>query len=292
MTELTAAPAQEVPLLPESPVSEASWAAFTETLRGRKITLLTGAGVSTESGIPDYRGAGTRRRTRAPIPFREFIQSAQGRQRYWARAMIGWPRMTAARPNVAHEHIAHMETGGDLVGLITQNVDRLHHKAGSQNVIELHGSLFEVKCLSCDHREERDHLQERLRSLNPGFESQKVELNPDGDTELADERITHFRPANCEACDGPLKPDVVFFGEGVPRDRVETGLQWVADADVLLVAGSSLEVFSGYRFVRRARELNKDIVVINLGPTRADEVANLKIETRVGRALGELRKRT
>ena len=229
MTELTAGPALPVPILPEPRLQEDLWPRLRALVHGRRVAVLTGAGISTESGIPDYRGAGTRKRARAPIPFREFIASAEGRQRYWARAMLGWARMDAARPNAGHLAVKELESVCELVGLITQNVDRLHHKAGSEDVVELHGSLFEVKCLECGFREPRNDLQERLRALTPGFENQ-----------------------------------------------------------TLLVIGSSLEVYSGFCVARAAARADRNLAVINLGPTRADDICTLKIEARAGRALKRL----
>ena len=244
---------------------------------GRAVAL-TGAGISTDSGIPDYRGPDSPRRT--PMTITEFSSGEQARQRYWARSHVGYARMTRALPNDGHLAIADLERLGAIRGLITQNVDDLHRAAGSQNVIDLHGRIADVICLDCAARTHRYELQDRLAELNPGFVERvgaAIETAPDGDAVLAD--VAGFRIADCTACGGRLKPDVVFFGENVPRGRVEAAFDLVDHADLLLVAGSSLTVMSGLRFVRRAR-LRRDIpvVIINRGPTRGDEFATLLID--------------
>ena len=244
---------------------------------GRAVAL-TGAGISTDSGIPDYRGPDSPRRT--PMTITEFSSGEQARQRYWARSHVGYARMTRALPNDGHLAMADLERLGAIRGLITQNVDDLHRAAGSQNVIDLHGRIADVICLDCAARTHRYELQDRLAELNPGFVERvgaAIETAPDGDAVLAD--VAGFRIADCTACGGRLKPDVVFFGENVPRGRVEAAFDLVDHADLLLVAGSSLTVMSGLRFVRRAR-LRRDIpvVIINRGPTRGDEFATLLID--------------
>ncbi|MGI8652759.1 MAG: NAD-dependent protein deacetylase [Geodermatophilaceae bacterium] len=244
---------------------------------GRAVAL-TGAGISTDSGIPDYRGPDSPRRT--PMTITEFSSGKQARQRYWARSHVGYARMTRALPNDGHLAMADLERLGAIRGLITQNVDDLHRAAGSQNVIDLHGRIADVICLDCAARTHRYELQDRLAELNPGFVERvgaAIETAPDGDAVLAD--VAGFRIADCTACGGRLKPDVVFFGENVPRGRVEAAFDLVDHADLLLVAGSSLTVMSGLRFVRRAR-LRRDIpvVIINRGPTRCDEFATLLID--------------
>ena len=258
-------------------------------LRGKKVLALTGAGISTESGIPDYRGPETRRRARNPIRFQEYASSHAGRARYWARSMIGWPRMAGALPNAGHRALAALERSGALNGVVTQNVDRLHRAAGSRRVVELHGALAEVKCLDCGNTEARSRLQSRLEALNPGLSSAlspvRAELAPDGDAELAAERLADFRVPACEACGGVLKPNVVFFGEGVPKETVAEAYSLVDDADALLVLGSSLAVFSGFRFVKRAHESGRPIYVINVGETRADALATVRVEGRLGELL-------
>jgi NAD-dependent SIR2 family protein deacetylase len=257
-------------------------------LRGRRIVVLTGAGCSTESGIPDYRGPGTRARARNPIQHMEFLNRPEVRVRYWARSLIGWPRFSVARPNAAHHALAAMERNGHVLGLITQNVDRLHHAAGSTRIIELHGALAEVRCLACEQREPRAALQERLLALNPDFMHQQVELRPDGDAELPLEAVRAFRVADCLRCGGPLKPDVVFFGDNVPRPTVDAAFAMLEEADALLVAGSSLAVFSGYRFVLRASERHMPIGLLNIGESRGDALADVRVEARVGEALPQL----
>ncbi len=262
--------------------------AVSSLLRGRRLVALTGAGISTESGIPDYRGPGTRARARNPIQYREFVRDPAARQRYWARSLIGWPRIDGARPNPGHEALARLESDGAVACVITQNVDRLHQRAGSRNVIELHGALAEVICLGCRATESRGELQARLFALNPGFAERPIELAPDGDAELPVERIANFRVAGCRDCGGDLKPNVVFFGEGVPRPTVNAAYAAVNAAEALLVVGSSLAVFSGYRFVRRAAERGIPIAIVNLGPTRGDEHATARLEARAGDALPAL----
>ncbi len=252
------------------------------------MVVLTGAGCSTESGIPDYRGPGTRARARNPIQHMEFLSRPEVRARYWARSLLGWPRFSMARPNAAHLALAELERDGHVLGLITQNVDRLHHAAGSARVIELHGALAEARCLSCGEREARVELQERLLALNPGFLEQQVELRPDGDAELPVEAVRSFRVADCTRCGGVLKPDVVFFGDNVPRPTVEAAFAMLEEADALLVVGSSLAVFSGYRFVLRAAERHMPIGMINLGESRGDSVADVRVEARVGEVLPQL----
>lgn len=256
-------------------------------LRGRSFVALTGAGCSTESGIPDYRGPETARRARNPIQWAAFQAEAETRRRYWARAVVGWRRFRLARPNAGHEALVRLE-GAGLAGLITQNVDRLHHAAGSRRVVELHGALHEVRCLSCSARTPREALQARLEATNPAFADRAAELAPDGDAELPAELVAGFQVAACEACGGALKPDVVFFGEAVPAARKAEARALLHAADALLVVGSSLAVFSGYRWVREARERGQPVAVVNLGPTRGDADASLKVEGRAGDILPRL----
>ncbi|WP_224368701.1 NAD-dependent protein deacetylase [Hyalangium versicolor] len=277
------------PLSPEPATSESpDVGALAELLRGRRTVVLTGAGCSTESGIPDYRGPGTRARARNPIQHMEFLNRPEVRARYWARSLIGWPRFSAARPNAAHQALAEMERDGAVVGLITQNVDRLHHAAGSSRVIELHGALADVRCLSCGEHVARRDLQERLLALNPGFLERQAELRPDGDAELPLEAVSTFRLADCEHCGGDLKPDVVFFGDNVPRPTVDAAFAMVEEADAMLVVGSSLAVFSGYRFVLRASERHMPIALINIGECRGAELADVLVEARAGDVLPRL----
>jgi len=278
-----------VPLAPEPASSQPpDVGALASLLRGRRIVVLTGAGCSTESGIPDYRGPGTRARARNPIQHMEFLGRPEVRARYWARSLIGWPRFSQARPNEAHHALAALERDGHVLGLITQNVDRLHHAAGSARIIELHGALAEVRCLSCGQREPRAQLQERLLALNPGFIEQQVELRPDGDAELPLDAVRSFRIADCTSCGGAMKPDVVFFGDNVPRPTVDAAFAMLEEGDALLVVGSSLAVFSGYRFVLRAAERHMPIAMINIGESRGEELADVRVEARAGEVLPQL----
>jgi NAD+-dependent protein deacetylase sirtuin 4 len=254
-------------------------------LRGRRTVVLTGAGCSTESGIPDYRGPGTRARARNPIQHREFLTKPETRARYWARSLLGWPRFSSARPNAAHHALAALERDGHVPGLITQNVDRLHHAAGSTRVIELHGALARVRCLDCGVLEARVTLQERLVALNPDFAHQVLELRPDGDAELSSELLSSFQVPACVSCGGTLKPDVVFFGDNVPRPTVDAAFAMLEEGDALLVVGSSLAVFSGYRFVLRAAERHMPIGMINIGETRGADLADVRVEARAGEVL-------
>jgi NAD-dependent SIR2 family protein deacetylase len=256
--------------------------------RGHRIVALTGAGCSTESGIPDYRGPGARPRT--PLQHRDFVDHEPARRRYWARSTVGWPRMTGAKPNAAHDALVTLETSGQLAGLITQNVDGLHHAAGSRAVIELHGALSRVRCLGCSEVTSRALLQRRLLAANPGFASLAVTARtaPDGDVELLDELIEGFIVVACEACGGVLMPDVVFFGGSVPKPTLEAAWAMLEQAEVLVVVGSSLAVFSGYRFVKKAAERGVPIAIVNRGPTRGDAHAQLRLDVMAGEALPQL----
>jgi NAD-dependent deacetylase sirtuin 4 len=263
-------------------------------LRGRTVAVLSGAGISTESGIPDYRGPGTTARARQPIRFQEYAASAEGRARYWARAMVGWPRFAAAAPNEGHRAIASLQRRGVVDGLITQNVDELHQRAGSPSVVELHGTLHRVRCLECGGLEPRTQVHARVVADNPELEHARVhdpeaaDVRPDGDVELPTRLLAGFRPPSCLRCGGRLKPDVVFFGESVPAEVVEHAHACLSAADALLVVGSSLAVFSGYRFVRRASERGQPIVIVNLGATRGDDYASVRVDARAGEALPAL----
>ncbi|HTJ83129.1 MAG TPA: NAD-dependent protein deacetylase [Polyangiaceae bacterium] len=259
--------------------------AIAALLRGKRVAALTGAGLSTESGIPDYRGPGTRDRARNPIQHREFVKSEAVRTRYWARAVVGWERFSAAAPNAGHFALAELERAGVVVGVITQNVDRLHHAAGSRRVIELHGALAEVRCLDCGAREARAAVQRRLLELNPGFDARRATVAPDGDADLPAELVAGFRLASCIACGGMLKPDVVMFGDNVPKPIVDAAFSLLDEADVLLVLGTSLAVWSGYRFVRRAEERGMPIAMVNLGESRGDAHATVRVEAGLGATL-------
>jgi NAD-dependent deacetylase sirtuin 4 len=267
-----------------------------ELLRGRRAVVLAGAGCSTESGIPDYRGPEGSLRTRSPMQYQEFVRSEASRVRYWARSTVGWTRFSAARPNAAHHALAELEDAGGVRGIITQNVDGLHHAAGSRRVVELHGSLASVRCLACGRLEARAGFQARLMGMNAewadrlfrGTAEGEVESAPDGDAELPQWAMESFRVPECEGCGGVVKPDVVFFGENVPAATVEDAWRLFGEGDVLLVAGSSLHVYSGRRFIYRAQEQGVPIAVINLGPTRADDVAAAKVEGKLGIVLPQL----
>jgi NAD-dependent SIR2 family protein deacetylase len=261
-------------------------------LAGRPLVALTGAGLSTDSGIPDYRGPGSPRAT--PMTYQEFRGGEDARRRYWARSHVGWTRMARAVPNDGHRALAELERTGPLRGLITQNVDGLHTAAGSREVIDLHGRIADVACLDCGERSPRDLLAARLVGLNPGFVEAvgPAEERPDGDAVLDPEVVDRFRVAACTGCGGVLKPDVVFFGENVPRDRVARAYAMVeALPEVgggLLVAGSSLTVMSGLRFVRRAHRIGVPVVIVNRGGTRGDELADVLVDGGCSEVLGEL----
>jgi NAD-dependent SIR2 family protein deacetylase len=254
-------------------------------LRGRRVVALTGAGISTESGIPDYRGPGTRHKVRRPVQHRDFIEDPRARARYWARSTVGWPRFRGFEPNQAHHALARLQRGGQVLGVITQNVDRLHQKAGSEGVLELHGALAEVRCLACSALEPRDSLQTRLLEQNPQALRWAHQLAPDGDVDLSDDEVQGFQVPGCAACGGVLKPDVVFFGDSVPRPRVEAAYALADSAEVLLVVGSSLAVFSGYRFVLRAVERGQPVALLNLGESRGDAHAQVRVDAAAGEVL-------
>lgn len=250
--------------------------------------VLTGAGISTESGIPDYRGpSGASMRKHAPMTYQAFRDHPVMRHRYWARSFIGWPLMRDARPNAGHEAVAHWERLGLLAGTITQNVDRLHTKAGSARVIDLHGNLGRVSCLSCSFTVGREELQSQLADLNHSWAPAAEHINPDGDADIPEDLLDSFTMLACPQCGGPLKPDVVYFGESVPVDRVEASSALVSQAHALFVLGSSLTVYSGRRFVISAHKAGIPIVIVNQGPTRCDDLATLKIEAPLGSVLRE-----
>jgi NAD-dependent SIR2 family protein deacetylase len=240
--------------------------------------VLSGAGISTDSGIPDYRGPTGALRRRTPITYREFVADAHARRRYWARSHAGWRHVARARPNAAHRAVAALERCGWLSATITQNVDGLHHKAGSRDVIELHGNLSMVACLACGQRTTRAELARRMRAANPDFDLRMGRLAPDGDADLPDELADRFSVVPCHACgDGVIKPEVVFFGESVPRGRVDRCFRRVDGARTVLVLGSSLSVMSGYRFVIHARKRGIAVAIVNRGATRGAD-AHLKID--------------
>jgi len=252
----------------------------------RRVFVLTGAGCSTASGIPDYRDENGDWKRRPPVMIQPFRERTDVYRRYWARAYAGWPRFSAAEPSAAHCALAAWESAGTLTQLVTQNVDRLHQRAGSRAVIDLHGRLDEVVCLGCGARTSREAVQTTMSADNPAW-SATPSTAPDGDADITAAAIESFVPPRCNRCGGLLKPDVVFFGENVPLPRVDDARRALARADGLVVAGSSLMVYSGFRFVRQAHELGLPIAIVNRGLTRGDGFAELKVEGDVGTLLGD-----
>ena len=252
--------------------------ALVALLAGRRVAVLTGAGLSTDSGIPDYRGPDSPPAN--PMTIRQFTTSVDYRRRYWARNHVGWRRMAATRPNAGHRALAELEQAGVVVGVITQNVDLLHTRAGSRSVINLHGTYARVVCLDCGATMSRAALADMLEEANPGFteraEAGALAVAPDADAVVAD--TDSFRFVDCPSCTGMLKPDIVYFGESVAKEIVEQSYSMVDSADALLVAGSSLTVFSGYRFVRHAAARGIPVAIVNRGPTRGDDLASVKVE--------------
>jgi NAD-dependent SIR2 family protein deacetylase len=256
-----------------------------EQLAGKSILVLTGAGVSTESGIPDYRGEG--KTERHPMTFDVFMGTEAARARYWARSYVGWSVIANAKPNGSHFALAQAESLGRISHIVTQNVDSLHQQAGSRKVTELHGRLDKVVCMSCRMLIDRLRMDFLIEEVNPSIKKDmSVEFTPDGDAEI--EATADFQIPPCPSCGGILKPDVVFFGESVPNERVAASMDQLDRADALLVAGSSLTVNSGMRFARTANKAGKPIVIVNVGPTKADEIALAKIEAPTSIALEEL----
>ncbi|SDA85357.1 NAD-dependent protein deacetylase, SIR2 family [Pseudomonas sp. NFACC15-1] len=246
---------------------------------GRRFLVLTGAGISTPSGIPDYRDSDGVRRGRQPMMYQEFLAQPEARRRYWARAMLGWPRVRQARPNVAHEALAELQAQQRITGLITQNVDTLHDQAGSQDVIELHGSLHRVRCPDCGQLSERQQIQRLMEAENPYLAGVDAVQAPDGDTLLDPAFEARFQVPHCPHCGGErLKPDVVFFGENVAPLTATRAMQAVEQADGLLVVGSSLMAYSAFRLCRAIKDQGKPLLAINRGKTRADELLDLKLE--------------
>ncbi len=255
-------------------------------LIGRRFAILTGAGISTDSGIPDYRGPSGTLRKRQPMQLQEFLREESARRRYWSRSYLGWPKVETARPNASHHSVTTLERSGRSTGLITQNVDGLHSAADTTTLVELHGSLHWVRCLSCPLRIRRSDLQHTLQQLNPSLAAQwfdrvaagDAELNPDGDAELDPQLAQHFVIPSCPACHGILKPDVVFFGENVPQSIVSQAWSMLDGATALLVLGSSLAVYSGFRFAKGAHDRDIPIAIVNQGRTRADALAALCVD--------------
>ncbi|MCW2601109.1 MAG: family NAD-dependent deacetylase [Frankiales bacterium] len=250
------------------------------------VTVLSGAGLSTESGIPDYRGVTGAARPATPMTYQVFTGSPQARQRYWARSHLGWRHIARARPNDGHHAVGALQARGLLDGVITQNVDGLHQTGGARDVIELHGALDRVVCLGCGELTARGRLDERLREANPSFSRDVVALKPDGDVDLDD--VAGFQVVDCLRCGGLLKPDVVFFGEAVPRHRVDRSFTLLEGGRALLVLGSSLTVMSGYRFVLRAAKLGLPVAIVNQGPTRGDARCDIRVDASLGVVLTQL----
>ncbi|RZA25532.1 MAG: NAD-dependent protein deacetylase [Lysobacteraceae bacterium] len=243
-----------------------------------RVFVLTGAGCSTASGIPDYRDARGEWKRTPPVQFRDFVGDPLANARYWARSLVGWPMVSEAVPNGAHRALAQAQAAGWLSRLVTQNVDGLHQRAGSDGVIDLHGRIDRVACLQCAASTARVEMQERLADANPGWNGLVAGAAPDGDADLEGRDFSRFRVPACLACGGTLKPDVVFFGENVPRARYEAAREALRQADALLVVGSSLMVYSGFRFARMAHEAGQPIAIVSLGLTRADALATLKVQ--------------
>ncbi|MFI2376214.1 NAD-dependent protein deacetylase [Streptomyces sp. NPDC018964] len=249
------------------------------------VVVLSGAGLSTESGIPDYRGEGGSLSRHTPMTYQDFTGSEQARRRYWARSHLGWRTFRRALPNAGHRAVAAFGRHGLLSGVITQNVDGLHQAAGSEGVVELHGGLDRIVCLSCGDVSRRRELARRLEEANAGFAPVAAGINPDGDADLTDEQVGDFRVVPCAVCGGVLKPDVVFFGENVPPRRVEHCRALVREATSLLVLGSSLTVMSGLRFVRQAARAGTPVLIVNRDPTRGDRHAVTRVALPLGTAL-------
>ncbi|MDP9433704.1 MAG: NAD-dependent protein deacetylase [Actinomycetota bacterium] len=252
------------------------------------VVVLTGAGLSTESGIPDYRGPTGAARPSSPMTYQTFTGDPDARRRYWARSHLGWRLMARAEPNAGHCAVAALQDAGLLEGVITQNVDGLHQAAGARDVVDLHGRLDIVVCLRCGARSDREQLDRRLTEANRGWQAEVLAIHPDGDVALPDGALQGFRVVDCTACGGVLKPDVVFFGENVPRERVQRCFALVERARSLLVLGSSLTVMSGYRFVLRAVKLGLPVAIVNQGATRGDASATVRVDAALGEVLPTL----
>ena len=253
-----------------------------------RVTAITGAGVSTESGIPDYRDGDGHWKRSPPVQYRDFVESEVVRRRYWARSFAGWPMFAAAQPGAAHTALAQLEQTGQVAQIVTQNVDRLHQRAGSRNVIDLHGRLDVVRCLALDHRFDRDAFQARLRDVNPHWDVSPARIAPDGDADLEGIDFSTFNVPACEICGGVLKPDVVFYGESVPRGTTTAALAAIESADGVLVVGSSLMVWSSFRLARAAVARGIPVVAVNRGRTRADDLFAFKLEGECGAVLRQV----
>ena len=293
-SELAAVP-QPSPFVPiHNPLSIADLQKLKQFLsNSRRLFVLTGAGVSTESGIKDYRSEGVGHyatSSHRPTNYTYFLKGAQVRRRYWARNTAGWSIFSSFRPNVTHRFLATLEHQGRLHWLVTQNVDNLHHKAGSRRVTELHGTAFSVVCLSCRQMVSRAELQERILAENPGWAATVEGFAPDADAFVAEKAVQKFKTPTCQDCGGIMKPDVVFFGDSVPKRRVEEVNQRLKESDACMVVGSSLETYSSYRHVLQCKELGMPLLIMNIGTTRADKLADIKIVGRSGEAFAWLQK--
>ena len=248
--------------------------------------VLTGAGISTASGIPDYRGATGRMRPATPMTHRDFVGSNSNRQRYWARSLVGWQTFGHTAPNSGHTALARLQDSERIGTVITQNVDGLHQQAGSRDVVELHGSLWRIRCLDCADLHPRAWLQHELAARNPDWKGRRADVRADGDADILDP--SGFEVVACPACDGVLMPDVVFFGAGVRREIVDACYRTVEQAPALVVLGSSLHVWSGLRFVRHAARTGRPVAIVNHGPTRADELATVRLDADLSHVLPTL----
>jgi NAD-dependent SIR2 family protein deacetylase len=264
------------------------WDALVDLLGAGGVTVLSGAGLSTESGIPDYRGPTGAARRHTPMTWATFTGDPAARRRYWARSHLGWQAVARATPNTGHLAVTRLQAAGLLTGVITQNVDGLHQAAGTTGVVELHGALDRVVCLGCGARTRRADLHTRLRAANPDFDARVAHVNPDGDVDLPEAQVSRFRTVDCVTCAGMLKPDVVFFGESVPPRRVRACYTLVEQARSLLVLGSSLTVLSGRRFVVHAHRAGVPVVIVNQGPTRGDPYATFTVDAPLGVTLAGL----
>ena len=263
----------------------AELAALAELLRRGGAVVLSGAGLSTESGIPDYRGPTGLSRRVTPMTYQAFTCDPLARRRYWARSHLGWHTIARAEPNDGHRAVAALQRRGLLAGIVTQNVDGLHQAAGARDVVELHGGLSRIVCLQCGQTTRRSELDDRLREANPAFVAVSATVNPDGDVELSTDAVESFRTVDCLRCQGLLKPDVVFFGESVPRDRVQACFALVERSRALVVLGSSLSVMSGRRFVLRAVKVGIPVAIVNQGATRGDDCATIRVDAPLGHTL-------
>jgi NAD-dependent SIR2 family protein deacetylase len=272
----------EVRAVPPAEQAAEALDTLAELIAAGEVLVLTGAGISTESGIPDYRGPSSAARRASPMTFQTFTGDPVARRRYWARSHLGWQLIGAARPNRGHRAVAVLQQHGLLTGVVTQNVDGLHQDAGARDVTDLHGRLDRVRCLDCGRLSDRAELHARLAAANEDWQAVALGVNPDGDVDLPDSALDGFRVVDCLACAGVLKPDVVFFGETVPPERVARCYQRLGRSRSLLVLGSSLTVMSGHRFVLRAARGGQPVAIVNQGATRGDRYAAVTVDAPLG----------